>query len=89
MTNATAPAKGGKGLLIGMVVAAVVTLVGIALWIVQLSGGRGVYLPTQRGNANIVYSASMFCNPIGYQGGQELVEYTLGVLNEMKEKDGK
>jgi len=60
----------------------------IQTFIVQLSGGRGVYLPTQRGNANKGYSASMFCNPIGYQGGQELVEYTLGVLNEMKEKDG-
>ena len=60
----------------------------IQTFIVQLSGGPGVYLPTQRGNANKGYSASMFCNPIGYQGGQELVEYTLGVLNEMKEKDG-
>ena len=61
----------------------------VQTFIVQLAGGRGVYLPTQRGNANKGYSASMFCNPIGYQGGQELVEYTLGVLNEMKEKDGK
>lgn len=60
----------------------------VQTFIVQLSGGRGVYLPTQRGNANKGYSASMFCNPVGYQGGQELVEYTLGVLNEMKEKDG-
>ena len=60
----------------------------IQTFIVQLSGGSGLYLPTQRGNANKGYSASMYCNPIGYQGGQELVEYTLGVLNEMKEKGG-
>ena len=60
----------------------------VQTFIVQVSGGRGVYLPTQRGNANKGYSASMYCNPVGYQGGQELVEYTLGVLNEMKEKDG-
>ena len=59
----------------------------VQTFIVQLSGGRGVYLPTQRGNANKGYSASMYCNPIGFEGGQELVEYTLGVLNEMKEKD--
>ena len=58
-------------------------------FIVQLSGGRGQYLPTQRGNANKGYSASMYCNGIGFEGGQQLVEYTLGVLNEMKEKDGK
>ena len=61
----------------------------VQTFIVQLSGGRGQYLPTQRGNANKGYSASMYCNKIGYEGGQQLVEYTLGVLNEMKEKDGR
>ncbi|WP_172136252.1 NrfD/PsrC family molybdoenzyme membrane anchor subunit [Adlercreutzia sp. ZJ473] len=39
MTNATAPAKGGKGLNIAIIVAAVLTVAGIALWVVQLSGG--------------------------------------------------
>ena len=61
----------------------------VQTFIVQLAGGAGLYLPTQRANANKGYSASMFCNAIGFEGGQQLVEYTLGVLNEMKEKDGK
>ena len=36
---APAPKKGGKGLMIGIGVCAVVMVVGIALWMVQLSGG--------------------------------------------------
>ena len=59
----------------------------VQTFIVQLSGGRGMYLPTERGNANKGYSASMFCNPVGFQGGQELVEYTLGVLNEFAQQE--
>ncbi|NHM16621.1 polysulfide reductase [Eggerthellaceae bacterium zg-887] len=39
MTNATAPAKGGKGLNIAIVIAAVFTVAGIALWVVQLNDG--------------------------------------------------
>ncbi|NHM14994.1 NrfD/PsrC family molybdoenzyme membrane anchor subunit [Xiamenia xianingshaonis] len=39
MTNATAPAKGGKGLNIAIVIAAVLTVAGIALWVVQLNDG--------------------------------------------------
>lgn len=39
MTNSAAPAKGGKGLNAAIVVAAVVTVLGIALWVFQLSGG--------------------------------------------------
>jgi len=37
--SASAPAKGGKGLVIGMAVAAVVAVVGIVLWVMQLNGG--------------------------------------------------
>lgn len=36
---ASAPKQGGKGLTIGIAVAAVVTVIGVALWIMQLTGG--------------------------------------------------
>ena len=40
MTDTVAtPAKGGKGLTVGIAVAAVVTVIGIALWVMQLNGG--------------------------------------------------
>ncbi|MDR1014803.1 MAG: polysulfide reductase NrfD [Coriobacteriales bacterium] len=38
-TAGTAPKQGGKGLNVGIVAAAVVTVAAIALWVVQLSGG--------------------------------------------------
>ena len=60
----------------------------IQTFITQLAGDRGGgYLATKRGAFNKGYSASMFCNQVSADGGQELVEYTLGVLNELKEKD--
>ena len=37
--KAPAPARGGKGATVGIVVAAIVAAIGIALWMVQLSGG--------------------------------------------------
>ncbi len=56
-------------------------------FIVQLSGepysDGGTYLCTERGEWGKGYSASMFCNIISPQGGQELVEETLSVLNEL------
>ena len=39
MTTSNAPAKGGKALNIAIIVAAVLTVAGIALWAVQLTGG--------------------------------------------------
>ena len=60
----------------------------IQTFITQLAGdGGGGYLPTTRGEFNKGYSASIFCNQVGAQGGQELVEYTLAKLTELKEKD--
>ena len=56
-------------------------------FVVQLAsfeGGR--YLPTERGVKNKGYSASIFCNVAGPEGGQELVEGTLRMLNELKEQ---
>lgn len=60
----------------------------IQTFVVQLAGGEGgSYLPTERGVENVGYSASIFDNQASPKGGQELVEETLQMLNEMKEKD--
>ena len=61
----------------------------IQTFITQLAGGSGQYLPTQRATFNKGYSASIYCNQVGPEGGQELVEYTLGVLHDLKTKDEK
>ena len=56
---------------------------------VQMAGTEeSCYLASARGIANKGYSASLFCNQIGAEGGQQLVEETLELLNEMKAKDG-
>jgi hypothetical protein len=58
----------------------------IQTFITQLAGdGGGGYLPTTRGEFNKGYSASIFCNQVGAEGGQELVETTLELLNELAE----
>ena len=60
----------------------------IQTFITQLAGDGGAcYVPTERGEANKGYSASIFCNAVGSDGGQALVEYTLNKLNELKGKD--
>ena len=54
---------------------------------VQLCGdGLSGYLATERAVKNKGYSASLFCNTIGPEGGQELVEWTLEKLKELKEE---
>ena len=58
----------------------------VQTFITQLAG-RGKYLPTKRGEFNKGYSASIFCNFVGSEGGQELVEYTLDVLGRLTEED--
>lgn len=51
---------------------------------VQLCGdGLSGYLATERAVKNKGYSASLFCNTIGPEGGQEVVEWTLAKLNEL------
>lgn len=53
-------------------------------FVVQLAGAEGgTYLPTERGAANKGYSASLFCNQVGPEGGQVLVEETLRMLEEL------
>jgi len=43
----------------------------------------GTYLCTERGAWGRGYSASMFCNLVSPQGGQELVEETVKRLKEL------
>lgn len=57
----------------------------IQTFTVQLCGdGLSGYLATERAVKNKGYSASLFCNTIGPEGGQQLVEWTLEKLNELK-----
>ncbi len=56
-------------------------------FIVQLVSdayGTGSYLATERANANKGYSATPYCNQVSPAGGQELVNETLKILNEIK-----
>jgi len=51
----------------------------------QPDGRRsGSYLCTQRGYEGRGYSASMYCNLVSPEGGQELVEETVKILKEIK-----
>ena len=53
-------------------------------FVVQLASFEGgTYLPTERGVKNKGYSASIACNVVGFEGGQQLVEGTLRMLNEL------
>ena len=57
----------------------------IQTFVVQLcgEGGPNSYLPTERGKENKGYSASVFCNQVGPEGGRDLVEGTLEMLREI------
>ncbi|HQL88864.1 MAG TPA: hypothetical protein PLH67_14700 [Lentisphaeria bacterium] len=56
-------------------------------FVVQLCGvpgmDGGTYLPTERGEWGRGYSASKYCNIVSSKGGQELVEQTLELLNQI------
>jgi len=56
-------------------------------FVIQLAGtpgaDGGTYLATERGAQNKGYSACLFCNLVSPQGGQELVDETVGVLEEL------
>ena len=57
-------------------------------FIIQLGGDNGgTYLPTIRGVANKGYSACIFDNQVGPEGGQQLVENTLDMLNELYNRE--
>lgn len=56
-------------------------------FIVQLTAdprGSGSYLATERAQKNKGYSASPYCNQVSPEGGQQLVEETLKILEELK-----
>ena len=55
-------------------------------FVIQLAGEEGgTYLPTERGVANKGYSASIFCNQVGPEGGQVLVDETLRMLRSLRD----
>ncbi len=59
----------------------------VQTFVVQLAGDIGsTYLPTSRGRDNKGYSASLFCNIVGPEGGQEWVEGMVAALKEMSEQ---
>ena len=56
-------------------------------FVVQLAGDEsGSYLSTEKGTANKGYSASLFCNQVGPEGGQQWVDNVVETLNKMAEK---
>ncbi len=58
-------------------------------FIIQLCGTPGpyggTYLATERGAWGRGYSASLYCNEVSPQGGQELVDETVMILNDLYE----
>ena len=58
----------------------------VQTFVVQLAGAEdGNYLATERGKNNKGYSASLFCNMVSPEGGQQWVENILNNLTEMSE----
>ena len=60
-------------------------------FVVQLAAGgeyTGSYLPTARSVAGGSYGAGAYCNEVGPEGGQQLVEHTLRMLNELWAEPG-
>ena len=62
----------------------------IQTFVIQLAGTEGGnYLATARASDAKGYSASMFCNMVSADGGQQWVENTLDILMGMKQKEEK
>ncbi len=58
----------------------------VQTFVVQLAAGgayTGTYLPTARSEAGRSYGAGVYCNEIGSEGGQVLVEETLTTIGEL------
>ena len=58
-------------------------------FVVQLTAGRGIYLPTARAVAGGGYSAMISDNIVGPEGGQILVDRTVELINGMWAEDGR
>lgn len=55
-------------------------------FVIQMGGDEeSTYLATQRGTENKGYSASLFCNQVSAEGGQQWVEESLAVMKQFKE----
>ena len=55
-------------------------------FVIQLAGDEGAtYVATERAARNKGYSASIYCNHVGPEGGQEWVESCLDILKDMKQ----
>jgi hypothetical protein len=60
----------------------------VQTFLVQLSGpGDGSYLPTQKAIEGEGYSACLYCNTVGAEGGGQLVEETLKTMNTLWEDE--
>ena len=60
----------------------------IQTFVIELAGTEGGnYLATKRAVESKGYSASMFCNMVSADGGQQWVENTLAILKDMKAQD--
>ena len=60
----------------------------IQTFVIELAGAEGgTYLATKRAVESKGYSASMFCNMVSADGGQQWVENTLTILKDMKAQD--
>ena len=57
----------------------------IQTFVTQLTGEGATYVATERGVENKGYSASIFCNLVGHEGGQVMVEGILRMLNEVND----
>jgi len=58
----------------------------IQTFVIQMGGEEeSCYLSTERAQKNKGYSASLFCNQVSAYGGQQWVEESLKILNEMKQ----
>jgi len=55
-------------------------------FVAQLTNGSAGYLATERGEWGKGYSASMYCNIVSAQGGQELVDETVRILKEIRSR---
>lgn len=58
----------------------------VQTFVIQLAAGgkhTGTYCPTARAEAGGGYSANLYCNEVGSQGGQEIVEQTVSMINEL------
>ncbi|HQL77452.1 MAG TPA: hypothetical protein PLU91_04580 [Verrucomicrobiota bacterium] len=61
----------------------------VQTFVIQLTGGSGSYLPTARAVAGGGYSAVVQSSKVGPEGGQELVNRTVEIINDLWSKPAK